>query len=262
MASEVGVIDIDPAKVVTKGRLQPGRMFLIDTAAGPHRRRRGDQDDARRRAPVRRVARGEPRRARRPAAARARRVQPRQRAAPPAAVRLHPRGAQGHPRPDGRQGHRADRVDGHRHADRRAVVAAAPAVRLLLAALRPGHQPAARRHPRGGRHVGVARRSGPRTTCCGPSAGELPPARAAVPDHRQRRAGQDRPRQRRRPVPRPAVARRQGPLPRRRRRPRARAGAVGDLLARCRRPSRTAPASSCCRTATPTPSRRRSRRCC
>ena len=34
MASEVGVIDIDPAKVVIKGRLQPGRMFLIDTAEG------------------------------------------------------------------------------------------------------------------------------------------------------------------------------------------------------------------------------------
>ena len=34
MASEVGVIDVDPAKVVIKGRLQPGRMFLIDTAAG------------------------------------------------------------------------------------------------------------------------------------------------------------------------------------------------------------------------------------
>jgi glutamate synthase (NADPH) large chain len=34
MASEVGVIDIDPARVVTKGRLQPGRMFLIDTAQG------------------------------------------------------------------------------------------------------------------------------------------------------------------------------------------------------------------------------------
>ena len=28
------MIDIDPAKVVIKGRLQPGRMFLIDTAAG------------------------------------------------------------------------------------------------------------------------------------------------------------------------------------------------------------------------------------
>ena len=34
MASEVGVIDVDPAKVITKGRLQPGRMFLIDTAEG------------------------------------------------------------------------------------------------------------------------------------------------------------------------------------------------------------------------------------
>ncbi|MGH9093617.1 MAG: glutamate synthase central domain-containing protein, partial [Acidimicrobiales bacterium] len=34
MASEVGVLDIDPAHVVTRGRLQPGRMFLVDTAAG------------------------------------------------------------------------------------------------------------------------------------------------------------------------------------------------------------------------------------
>ncbi len=34
MASEVGVIDVDPAKVITKGRLQPGRMFLIDTVQG------------------------------------------------------------------------------------------------------------------------------------------------------------------------------------------------------------------------------------
>ena len=34
MASEVGVLDIDPATVVRKGRLQPGRMFLVDTAAG------------------------------------------------------------------------------------------------------------------------------------------------------------------------------------------------------------------------------------
>ncbi|GAB3859338.1 glutamate synthase large subunit [Nocardioides maradonensis] len=32
MASEAGVLDdIDPAKVVRKGRLQPGRMFLVDT---------------------------------------------------------------------------------------------------------------------------------------------------------------------------------------------------------------------------------------
>jgi glutamate synthase (NADPH) large chain len=31
LASEVGVLDIDPATVVRKGRLQPGRMFLVDT---------------------------------------------------------------------------------------------------------------------------------------------------------------------------------------------------------------------------------------
>ncbi len=30
LASEAGVLDIDPATVVTKGRLKPGRMFLVD----------------------------------------------------------------------------------------------------------------------------------------------------------------------------------------------------------------------------------------
>ncbi len=34
LASEVGVLDIDPTKVVKKGRLQPGRIFLVDTAQG------------------------------------------------------------------------------------------------------------------------------------------------------------------------------------------------------------------------------------
>ncbi|MCC7103900.1 MAG: glutamate synthase large subunit [Chloroflexi bacterium] len=34
MASETGVVDIDPSRVVKKGRLQPGRMFLVDTAEG------------------------------------------------------------------------------------------------------------------------------------------------------------------------------------------------------------------------------------
>ncbi|MFN2495870.1 MAG: glutamate synthase central domain-containing protein, partial [Pseudonocardiaceae bacterium] len=34
LASEVGVLDIDPATVIRKGRLEPGRMFLADTAAG------------------------------------------------------------------------------------------------------------------------------------------------------------------------------------------------------------------------------------
>jgi glutamate synthase (ferredoxin) len=34
MASEVGVLDIPPDRVIQKGRLQPGRMFLVDTEEG------------------------------------------------------------------------------------------------------------------------------------------------------------------------------------------------------------------------------------
>ncbi len=34
MASEVGVLEIDPAEIVQRGRLQPGRMFLVDTSKG------------------------------------------------------------------------------------------------------------------------------------------------------------------------------------------------------------------------------------
>ncbi|MGE5289895.1 MAG: glutamate synthase central domain-containing protein, partial [Micromonosporaceae bacterium] len=34
LASEVGVLDIDPATIVRKGRLQPGRIFLADTSSG------------------------------------------------------------------------------------------------------------------------------------------------------------------------------------------------------------------------------------
>ena len=34
MASEVGVLEVPPEKVLYKGRIQPGRMFLVDTAEG------------------------------------------------------------------------------------------------------------------------------------------------------------------------------------------------------------------------------------
>ncbi len=34
MASESGVLDVDPSQVVKKGRLEPGRMFLVDTKLG------------------------------------------------------------------------------------------------------------------------------------------------------------------------------------------------------------------------------------
>ena len=34
LASEFGVLPLDPTRVVQKGRVQPGKMFLVDTAAG------------------------------------------------------------------------------------------------------------------------------------------------------------------------------------------------------------------------------------
>src|SRR3954453_23293465 len=34
LASETGVLDLEPGRVVRKGRLQPGRMFLVDTEHG------------------------------------------------------------------------------------------------------------------------------------------------------------------------------------------------------------------------------------
>ena len=169
MASEAGVVDVDPARVVKKGRLQPGRMFLVDTAQGPHRRRRGDQGRARRRAPVRRVARAGPRAPRRPARPRARRLQPRVGAC--AARRrsaTRTRSSSCSSSPMARTGAEAHRLDGHRHADRGALRPAAPAVRLLPAAVRAGHEPAARRDPRGAGHVAVVRRSAPRATCSTP----------------------------------------------------------------------------------------------
>ncbi|ROS74396.1 glutamate synthase large subunit [Cellulomonas sp. PhB143] len=34
LASEAGVLDLDPATIVNKGRLEPGKMFLVDTGRG------------------------------------------------------------------------------------------------------------------------------------------------------------------------------------------------------------------------------------
>jgi glutamate synthase (NADPH) large chain len=34
LASEIGVLDIEPSRIVRKGRLRPGKMFLVDTSAG------------------------------------------------------------------------------------------------------------------------------------------------------------------------------------------------------------------------------------
>ncbi len=204
MASEVGVIDIDPSKVVTKGRLQPGRMFLIDTAEG----RIVDDEE------IKSTLAAE-----HPYGAwldeslvELDDLPPREHVVFSHDSVLRRQQVFGYTHeelkiilaPTAAKRHRADRVDGHRHADRRPLGSPAPAVRLLRPAVRPGHQPAARRHPRGGRHLGLLD-DRPRGQPAAPECRELPPARAAVPDHRQRRAGQDRPRQRRRTVPRAAL---------------------------------------------------------
>ena len=77
-----------------------------------------------------------------------------------------------------------------------AVRAAAAALRLLHPAVRPGHQPAAGRDPRGARHLAARPPSARSATCSSPTPASLPPGRAAVPGDRQRRARQDRPHQR------------------------------------------------------------------
>ena len=46
MASEMGVLPIPEEKIVTKWRLQPGKMLLVDLERGPHRLRRRDQAGA------------------------------------------------------------------------------------------------------------------------------------------------------------------------------------------------------------------------
>ena len=106
-------------KVVRKGRLQPGRMFLVDTEEHRIIEDERDQGRARRRAPLRRVAARRPDPARRPRRPRARRPLARLGHPPPADLRLHRGGAARPAHPDGQHRRRAARLDGHRHPDRR-----------------------------------------------------------------------------------------------------------------------------------------------
>ena len=154
MASEVGVLDVDPAKVVQKGRLQPGRMFLVDTAEG-----RIVDDDEIKAAPGRRPAlRAVARRAAsststscpyrahelRPHAAVVQRQQVFGYTTEELKILIEPMARTG-----------AEPIGSMGTDTPIAVlsVAAPAAVRLLHPAVRPGHQPAARRHPRGAGHL-------------------------------------------------------------------------------------------------------------
>ena len=252
-----------PAKVVRKGRLQPGRMFLVDTGPG----RIVDDDeikaDAGRRAPLRHVARGGPGRPRRPAAPDHAHPAARLGGQPPAAVRLHQRGAAAHRGPDG-QDRRPSRSArwAHDTAIAVAVGAAAPALRLLHPALRPGDQPAARRHPRGAGHLAARRRSGPRRNLLEPTAESCRQIILPMPVIDNDDLAKLALRQRgRRDAGLPGLRHRRAVRGGRRRR-----GAAGGHRGRPRPgrapPSTTGPTSSSCPTATRRPSWRRSRRCC
>ena len=104
LSSECGVLPINPEDVRYKGRLQPGRMLLIDTAEG----RIIPDDEIKsyyaRRQPYRQLARREPDQARRPAreAGGGRRRRRARSAHAPAALRLHARGPAHPARADGR----------------------------------------------------------------------------------------------------------------------------------------------------------------
>ena len=116
MASEVGVIDIDPARVVKKGRLQPGRMFLVDTSLG----RIVDDDEIK----ANLAAELPYEEWLHAGLVHLDDLPDREHIvyshdsvhAAPADVRLHARGAEDPHRADGRDGRRGARLDGHRHA--------------------------------------------------------------------------------------------------------------------------------------------------
>ena len=153
LASETGVLDEPPENILRKGRLQPGKLFLVDLEARPHRRGRGGQADGRDAAAVRasgigaRVVRLE-----RPA----RRGAPRVPRAEPLRTRQL---AFGYTQEDmkvilaplARNAEEAIGSMGNDLAARRALRPAAAALLVLQAAVRAGHEPADRLDPRGGR---------------------------------------------------------------------------------------------------------------
>ncbi len=218
MASEVGVLDIDPARVVQRGRLQPGRMFLVDTAQGrivadeeikstlaaehPYTDWLADKqihfDD----------------------------LPPRFTLTPQhASIVAHQR-LFGYTTEDlkmllapmAKDGIEPLGLDGHRHARRRALGSAPPAVRLLPAAVRPGHQPASRRHPRGAGHLPVEHHR-PRAQPARARTGQLQPDRHAAAGPHQRGAGEAAVHQRGRHAAGMAILRHRRLVPGRRRRP-------------------------------------------
>ncbi len=148
LGSETGVMDEPASNIVRKGRLQPGKLFLVDLEEG---RIVADEEVKREvatPAALRRLVPRGRRPPRRPARRRAGRAAHRAAAPAPARVRLHAGGPARAARPDRGGRRRADRLDGQRPRAGRALRPPAAAVLLLQAALRAGHEPADRPDPR------------------------------------------------------------------------------------------------------------------
>ena len=141
LASETGVLPVKPEDVRYKGRLQPGKMLLVDWKQG---RIVPDEEIKARtgRAPaIRRVAGGESDYARCAAAAAASlRLRSENHRHAAAGVRIHGRRSARDSGADGVDGRGAGGVHGHRYAARVPVGPAAAAVPLLQAAFRTSDQ--------------------------------------------------------------------------------------------------------------------------
>ena len=197
LASEVGVLDVPPGSIVKKGRLEPGRMFLVDTAAGRL------VDDAE----IKGALAAElpyadwlhaglvhlddlPTREREvvSAAALSQRQQVFGYSEEELNVLLEA---------DGRLRRGTDRLDGQRRRARLPLRAVTGALRLLQPAVRAGHEPASGRDPGGAGHL-AALPAGFGAEPARARSGELSQGDPAVPGAQQRRARQDHPHQRRR----------------------------------------------------------------
>ena len=193
--------DIDPATIVAKGRLEPGRMFLVDTGKG---RIIDDQEIKSTLAAqkpyaewVRRQLRL-PRAASRPAegnvhALRCEPVEPLRR-------RQRTFGYTGRSwrilmTPDGARRARGHRADGERLPVGDAVRAGRRCSTTTSRNVRPGHQPTAGRHPRGDDHRDRQDDRQPKPNLLedeSPEQRRLEPAILPIPADRQRPARQDR----------------------------------------------------------------------
>ena len=189
MASEVGALQIAPEDIVQKGRLEPGKMFLVDLQQGRI------VDDAEIKEKI--------------SSAKPYGKWLREHMVPLADLPLAPDIPGPDPRtllqrqqafgytledlkyilaPDGLKRRGSDRVDGNGYAAGGAIRPCPAAVQLLQAAFRPGDQPPPGRHSRRAGdvrfHRGRRRRQPARS-----HAGILPPDRARFADRRQRPDG-------------------------------------------------------------------------